>query len=73
MIERGIGKYIYDMVFGTTQDECAELKTKWFIHCFQQPIVAQKAFIWPALGDNKIQFCKQMFDDFERCKNNLKK
>ena len=73
MIEKGIGKYIYDAIFGTTHDECKRLKTEWFVKCFQQPRIDQQAFVWPTLGDNKIDSCKQLFDNFERCKKNLKR
>ena len=72
MIEKGIGKYVYDTVFGTTDNECKQLKNKWFIHCFQQPRIDQQAFVWPSFGDEKGQSCKKLFEAFEHCKKNLK-
>ena len=72
MIEKGIGKTIYQFIFGTTADECKELKTMWFTRCFEQPRLHQQAFVWPAQNDEKINICKKLYDQFEQCKKNLK-
>ncbi len=72
MIEKGIGKTIYHFIFGTTADECKELKTLWFTKCFEQPRLHQQAFVWPTLGDEKADVCKKLYTQYEQCKNNLK-
>ncbi len=72
MIEKGIGKRIYQFIFGPTNEDCEELRKVWLTRCFQQPRQTQLSYTWVYHEAHNQDACRVLLEKLDKCKKNLK-